>query len=63
MILKYFEYNHLPKHLKKISKPFRELAYFICDNIPDNEEQDMALRKLLEAKDCAVRALVAKEDS
>jgi len=60
MILKYFEYDHLPKNLQKISKPFRELAYFICNNISDSvlsdEERDMALRKLLEAKDCAVRA-------
>jgi len=60
MILKYFEYNHLSKKLQKISKPFKELAYFIRYNIPDSvlsdEERDMALRKLLEAKDCAVRA-------
>jgi len=55
-ILKYFEYDHLPSRLQIISKPFWELAYFICANTPDNEEQNMALRKLLEAKDCAVRA-------
>ena len=56
MTLKYFEYNHLPKNLQKISKPFRELACFINYNVPIGKERDMALRKLLEAKDCAVRA-------
>ena len=57
MILKYFEYDHLPEQLQKISEPFKELAYLIHNNPSmEWEEQNMALRKLLEAKDCAVRA-------
>lgn len=56
-ILQFFAYNHLPEHLQKISKPFSELAESICLQSPDdNPEREMALRKLLEAKDCAVRA-------
>jgi len=59
-LLKYFEFDHLPPHLQRISRPFKKLAYFLSDNIyagnAGNEETNMALRKLLEAKDCAVRA-------
>lgn len=56
-ILRYFEFDHLSPHLQRISRPFKKLAYFLCDNPRiDKTEMDMALRKLLEAKDCAVRA-------
>jgi hypothetical protein len=37
-MLRYFEYNHLPEKLQKISKPFKELALFICYNTSNNEE-------------------------
>lgn len=55
-ILKFFAYKHLPNHLKKISEPFSSLAYEIAEILPTNPETATALRKLLEAKDCAVRA-------
>ncbi len=54
-ILKYFDYKHLPAHLQSVSQPFYELAY-IMDKLPNNAEKSAGLRKLLEAKDCAVRA-------
>lgn len=54
-ILKYFAYDHLPKNLQEISKPFCELARLI-EQYPMNPERSVALRKLLEAKDAAVRA-------
>lgn len=57
-ILKYFKYDHLPEHLQNVSKPFCELAKLI-ESLPGNrEEKNIALRKLLEAKDCAVRSLI-----
>lgn len=59
-LLQFFAYAHLPEHLQKISKPFGELAKQIVDTLPTNRERNMALRKLLEAKDCAVRAQLAK---
>ena len=73
-ILQFFAYKHLPPHLQAISKPFCELAHAIVlgDNAPEagtctlgnplprNPERTAALRKLLEAKDAAVRALLAK---
>lgn len=74
-ILQFFAYSHLPDHLQAVSKPFCELAHAIVngDNgpesgtvtlgpaLPRNPERTVALRKLLEAKDAAVRALLAKE--
>jgi hypothetical protein len=56
-IIKYFEYGHLPDHLKGISKPFAELAVRMARQSPSSKQETAAgLRKLLEAKDCAVRA-------
>lgn len=59
-LIQFFEYSHLPEKLQAISKPFGQLAFQIVDTLPDNPERDMALRKLLEAKDCAVRANLFK---
>lgn len=59
-LLQFFKYEHLPEHLQNVSRPFGELAKDIVDTLPDNPERTVALRKLLEAKDCAVRALLFK---
>ncbi|RBP03797.1 hypothetical protein DFR50_14245 [Roseiarcus fermentans] len=55
-ILQFFAWSHLPPHLKAVSKPFGDLATSIAETLPDNPERNVALRKLLEAKDAAVRA-------
>lgn len=55
-ILRYFGYRHLPENLQKISKPVGELAVLMEDMLPDGPEKSAGLRKLLEAKDCFVRA-------
>lgn len=63
-IMQFFAYTHLPPHLAAVSMPFCELAHAIVGNdstpplIPRNAERTVALRKLLEAKDAAVRAAV-----
>ena len=54
-IMQYFVYSHLPEHLKKVSAPFGELANQLLE-LPDCAERSVALRKLLEGKDAAVRA-------
>jgi hypothetical protein len=59
-MLQFFSYSHLPEHLQSVSKPFCDLAQQIVDTLPANPERTVALRKLLEAKDCAVRALLFK---
>jgi hypothetical protein len=57
-ILKFFKFDHLPPHLQVVSSRFWDLACQIVDNLPRNAERSVALRKLLESKDAAVRALI-----
>lgn len=57
-IMKYFSYSHLPKHLQDVSKPIGDLAVVMDAVLPDGPEKSAGLRKLLEAKDCFVRAKV-----
>lgn len=59
-IIQFFDYAHLPPHLAEVSKPFGDLADAIVATLPRNPERTVALRKLLEAKDAAVRAKLAK---
>ena len=60
-IVQFFAFEHLPPHLAEVSKPFAVLASQIVDTLPRNPERTVALRKLLEAKDAAVRAKLAKD--
>jgi hypothetical protein len=55
-LMKFFAYEHLKPEFQAISKPFGEMAAWIIATLPRNAERTVALRKLLEAKDCAVRA-------
>jgi hypothetical protein len=54
--MKYFAYSHLPENLQQVSKPLGELAAALEATLPDGPEKSAGLRKLLEAKDCFVRA-------
>lgn len=55
-IMKYFAYEHLPERLQTVSKPLGDLARAMDEALPDGPEKSAGLRKLLEAKDCLVRA-------
>lgn len=55
-ILKYFKYKHLPPKLQDVSYHFWKMAALMEQTLPDGPEKSAGLRKLLEAKDCAVRA-------
>ena len=55
-IMKFFEYKHLPDHLQKVSKHLFEVAEVMDIMLPAGAEKSAGLRKLLEAKDCFVRA-------
>lgn len=57
-IMKYFTYEHLPPKLQEVSKPIGELAKQMDESLPDGAEKSAGLRKLLEAKDCLVRAIL-----
>lgn len=61
-LLQFFAYDHLPEKLRDVSAPFGELADHIAKTLPRNPERTVALRKLLEAKDCAVRAALWREE-
>lgn len=63
VILTYFAYDHLPPELADVSAPFGDLAEALVENLPDSAERSACLRKLLEAKDCAVRAALPKGKS
>lgn len=60
--LSYFTFEHLPEDLQAISKPFCELAQHVAATV-DGPQATIALQKLLEAKDCAVRAALDKQPS
>lgn len=55
-ILEHFTFDHLPEELQRVSAPFCQLAHAVATGGTSGPETTTALRKLLEAKDCAVRA-------
>lgn len=57
-LLQFFGFSHLPPHLRAVSEPFAVLAVRLVETLPSNPERTVAIRKLLEAKDCAVRSLL-----
>lgn len=61
-IMQFFTFAHLENpEMQKVSRLFAELAAQVDSFLPNNPEKSTALRKLLEAKDCAVRAIIFKE--
>ena len=58
-ILEFFAFEHLPYHLQEISRPFGELVMRMLGLLPRNAERSAMFRKILEGKDCAVRAKLA----
>lgn len=55
-LARYFDYDHLPARLQSVSRACYNLAAEMIDRLPDGPELTTGLRKLLEAKDCFVRA-------
>lgn len=55
-LLGFFAWEHLPADLQAVSRPAGELAFAMAEALPDGPELTVGLRKLLEAKDCFVRA-------
>jgi len=55
-LLQYFKVEHLRPDLAEVSRPFGQLAQALDTTLPGSPEKSVCLRKLLEAKDCAVRA-------
>lgn len=62
-IMQFFTYAHLPERLQVVSKPIGDLARQIDGTLPDCAEKSAGLRKLLEAKDCFVRAGLPQQNT
>lgn len=60
-VLRFFTYAHLPENLASISADFHRMAWDLAERLPYDNETSAGLRKLLEAKDCMVRAAVSGE--
>lgn len=60
-LLQYFSYGHLPDYLQAVSSQCCQLAFAMADELADGPELTTGLRKLLEAKDCFVRAKLPDE--
>lgn len=58
--IRHFEYKHLPEKLQAVSKPICDLALRLENDLPDGPEKSAGMRKLLEAKDCFVRAMLER---
>lgn len=58
--LKFFEYEHLPEHLRDVSKQVADVAHWMESALEAGPEKSAGMRKLLEAKDCFVRARLMK---
>ncbi len=61
-MLQFFVSAHLREDLRSVAEAFGELAREVASTLPRNPERTVALRKLLEAKGCAVRALLYQTD-
>lgn len=62
-MMQFFAFAHLKPELQAVSQPFFHMAEAIMTTLPENPERTMALRKLLESKDCAVRAYLFKPEA
>lgn len=56
MIMRFFDYQHLPEQLQRVSRDLCDVARKLDEQLPASAEKSAGLRKLLEAKDCFVRA-------
>jgi hypothetical protein len=58
----FFATEHIAKEeLRNIVEDCADLAELMLKTLPHNQELTVGLRKLIEAKDCFVRALVYKD--
>jgi len=58
-IARWFNYDHLPQgHPRELAGECASIAFIMIDELPDGPELTSGLRKLLEAKDCFVRAAI-----
>jgi hypothetical protein len=61
-LAQFFQSDHLKPPLREISMECSKLADSMIDQLDDSPELTAGLRKLLEATDCFVRAVVDREN-
>jgi hypothetical protein len=63
-LLRFLDCSHLDgkPELQELFAPFQMTAMAVLEAVEDGPETTAFLRKLVEAKDCAVRARVAQAD-
>jgi len=54
-------YDHVPEKMVDITAPISELAHKMEKLLPDNPQRALGMQKLLEAKDCFMRARLTTE--
>jgi hypothetical protein len=57
-VQRYFSYGHLPEKLQKVSAPICDAAKDMFELVPDGPQKDIAMQKMLEAKDAFVRQAI-----
>lgn len=63
-MLRHFRFAHLrSEKMRSMSRVFTESALAIVRTVPGSAERTVALRKLVESKDCAVRCVIDVEDA
>lgn len=62
-VARWFDYSHLPEPMQGFAQQFYDLAANLIHDLPDDPEMTVGLRKLLESKDCFVRAAKAQQDN
>jgi len=60
--IKWFDSEYLAPNLQAVSKQINELAHELEKSLPDGAEKSAGMRKLLEAKDCFIRAELERKD-
>lgn len=60
-LLQFFNHGHLPTRQAQVAAPFAVIAHELVKALPRNPERTVALRKLIESRDSALRALVYVE--
>lgn len=61
-LMQFFKFDHLPAHLQEPSRSCCELAKKMDESLAEGAEKTAGLRKLLEAKDCFVRAVLEQQN-
>ena len=59
-MMQWFVFDHLKEPLESISSSCHSLALIMDETLAEGAEKTAGLRKLLEAKDCFVRASMEK---